>query len=75
MSERCERASERTSEWPSTYVPITSLSKPPCAGMRLPAKTSSFFLSVFASEQEGMSVRPSVACPVKDKTKVFSECD
>ena len=32
MSERCERTSERTSEWPGTYVPITSLSEPPCDG-------------------------------------------
>ena len=30
MSEECERTSERTSEWPSTCVPITGLSESPC---------------------------------------------
>ena len=30
MSGASERAIERTSEWPSTYVPIIGLSKPPC---------------------------------------------
>ena len=29
VSERYERTSERTSEWPSTYVPIISGSEPP----------------------------------------------
>ena len=32
MSERCERTSERTSEWPSTYVSILVGSRPQCAG-------------------------------------------
>ena len=32
MSERCERTSEQTSEWPGTYVPITGSSKPPWDG-------------------------------------------
>ena len=31
-SERCERTSKQTSEWPSTYVPIIGLSEPPCNG-------------------------------------------
>ena len=30
MSERCERTSERTSEWPSTYVLILACSRPRC---------------------------------------------
>ena len=30
MSERRERTSERTSEWPSTYVPILGFSNPSC---------------------------------------------
>ena len=30
MSERCEQTSKRTSEWPSTYIPILGCSKPPC---------------------------------------------
>ena len=30
-SERCERTSERTSEWPSTYVSILVCSRPQCA--------------------------------------------
>ena len=33
-SERCEQMTERTSEWPSTYAPITGSSKPPCNGAR-----------------------------------------
>ena len=28
MSERCERTSERTSKWPSTYVSILVCSRP-----------------------------------------------
>ena len=31
-SERCERTSERTSEWPSTYVSILVGSRPQCGG-------------------------------------------
>ena len=31
-SERCERMSERTSEWPSTYVSILVCSRPQCSG-------------------------------------------
>ena len=31
-SERCERTSERTSKWPSTYVPILGFSNPSCVG-------------------------------------------
>ena len=31
-SERCERTSERTSEWPSTYVSILVCSRPQCRG-------------------------------------------
>ena len=30
MSERCERTSEQTSEWPSTYVSILACSRPQC---------------------------------------------
>ena len=30
ISERCERMSERTSEWPSTYVSILVCSRPQC---------------------------------------------
>ena len=32
MSEWCERTSERTSEWPSTYVSILVCSRPQCGG-------------------------------------------
>ena len=37
MSERCERTSERTSEWPSTYVSILVCSRPQCV-VGLPGK-------------------------------------
>ena len=33
MSERYEQMSERTSEWPSTYVPIKGLSETPCIAL------------------------------------------
>ena len=33
MSERCEGTSERTSEWPSTYVSILVCSRPQWAGV------------------------------------------
>ena len=32
MSERCEQTSKRTSEWPSTYVPILGVSNPSWEG-------------------------------------------
>ena len=36
MSERCERTVERTSEWPSTYIPILRCSKPPWTATSIP---------------------------------------
>ena len=36
MSEQCERMSERTSEWPSTNVPVLGCSAPLCTTSFLP---------------------------------------
>ena len=35
MSERCERTSEQTSEWPSTYDSIHGCFEPQCAALTL----------------------------------------
>ena len=46
MSERCERTSERTSEWPRTHVPIHDCSKPQCRGLQAwPSVTSSGYVT------------------------------
>ena len=54
MSERCERMSEQTSEWPSTYVSILVCSRPQWRGARvlplrrrLHERSQYLFLSLF----------------------------
>ena len=53
-SNRCEQTSERTSEWPSTYVPILGFSNPSWSGGKPTARSSHYLFrhSDFISEQQ-----------------------
>ena len=44
MSERCERTSERKSEWPSAYVLILGCSEPLCSVHQVRAKKTKYLL-------------------------------
>ena len=55
MSERCERTSERTSEWPNLYVSILICSRPQCS-----AKSIKRELSV-AKPENSVFLHPDVA--------------
>ena len=53
MSERCEQMSERTSEWPSTYVSILGLSEPQCSSIRIYYNILDVCVTVLAQIEEG----------------------